>query len=98
MKTIAALFIGILSFSALAQNSSAPKIPKDVVRLITRIRDCAHWAGEEPYDKDRAAQITKAIKTSRCEILDKDEASIRIKYKANKEILEAIEQAKKLPY
>ncbi|MCC2678147.1 MAG: hypothetical protein K0R29_723 [Pseudobdellovibrio sp.] len=99
MKTITLLIVTILSVSAFAQNPSAPaKMPNDVVSLVSRIRDCAHWSGEEPYDKDRASQIAIAMKTLRCDQLEKDEASIRLKYKANKDVLETIDQAKKLPY
>ncbi len=70
--------------------------PKDVVALIERIAECNHWSDEEPYDKERAEWIKKAIERVRCGNLDSDERVMEQKYKGNKKILEAIKKATKL--
>ncbi len=98
IKTSILLLILAIPASTFADNIAAAKVPKDVLSLTTRIRDCNHWAGEEPYDQPRAAEIAKAMKQLRCDRLDSDEKKIREKYKSNKEVLEAIDQAKNLPY
>ena len=71
-------------------------MPKDVVALIERIAECNHWGGEEPYDKERAEQIRKAVKKAGCGSLDSQEQSIEQKYKRNKKVLEAIKEAMEL--
>ncbi len=71
-------------------------MPKDAVALIERIAECNHWSGEEPYDQERAEQIRKAVKKSRCGSLDSVEQTIEQKYKRNKKVLEAIKKATEL--
>ena len=58
--------------------------------------ECNHWGGEEPYDKERAEQIRKAVTRARCGTLDSDEQAMGRKYKGNKKVLDAIERARKL--
>jgi hypothetical protein len=108
MKT---LWIGFLSLLALVfstavfanEFSSLPQVkeitrgqPKDVVALIERIAECNHWSDEEPYDKERAEWIRKALERARCGGLDSDEQALERKRKGNKKALEAIENAKRL--
>jgi hypothetical protein len=64
--------------------------------LIERIAECNHWSDEDPYDKERAEQIRKAVTRARCGTLDADERTMGRKYKGNKKVLDAIEKAKKL--
>lgn len=70
--------------------------PKDVVALIERIAECNHWSGEEPYDKERADQIRKAVEEAKCGDLDSDKEAVEQKYKANNKVLDAIKIATKL--
>jgi hypothetical protein len=70
--------------------------PEDVARLIERIVECNHWGGEEPYDKERAEQIRKAVEKARCGSLDSDEQALERTYKGNKKVFEAIGKAKEL--
>jgi hypothetical protein len=68
--------------------------PADVVEFIERTVECNHWAGEDPYDKERAEQIRKAIKNARCDGLAAEEQALKLKYKKDKNILDAIGKAK----
>ena len=70
--------------------------PEDVVEFIERTVECNHWAGEEPYDRERAEQITKAIKNARCDGLVSEEQALKLKYKKDRNILDAIKKAKDL--
>ena len=54
--------------------------PADVRDFVSRARGCAHWGGEEPYDKERAATISKAVTELKCDQLDAAEVALRRKY------------------
>jgi hypothetical protein len=56
-------------------------IPQDVANHLQRRQMCNHWAGEEPYDKARAAEIAKAVNGLRCTTLDGDEKKLRRRYR-----------------
>ena len=42
-------------------------MPQDIAFFIARTAECNHWAGEEPYDKDRANYIRNAVEKAGCE-------------------------------
>ena len=42
----------------------AKGMPEDIAFFIARTAECNHWAGEEPYDKDRASDIRNAVETA----------------------------------
>jgi hypothetical protein len=94
----------VLSATAFANEiSNLPQVkkiangqPEDVVEFIERTVDCNHWAGEEPYDNERAEQIGKAIKNARCDGLVSEEQALELKYKRDKNVLDAIRKAKEL--
>ncbi len=69
------------------------KFPEDVALLIDRIQDCNHFAGEEPYNEERALEIKKAFKQLKCHSLEKDKEKLLKKYRGNGEIVKAIEFA-----
>ena len=58
--------------------------------------ECNHWAGEEPYNKERAEQIRKAVENARCDRLASEEQVLEFKYKGHKKVLDAIAKAKVL--
>jgi hypothetical protein len=70
--------------------------PEDVVAFIERMVERNHWGGEEPYDKERAEQVRKAVDKARCDSLDSEEQALKRKYKGNKKVLDAIGKAKEL--
>ena len=69
-------------------------MPKQVKLFNKRQIDCKHWAGEEPYNKERAKEINAAVTKQRCDDLDKDEKILRIKYKARPNVIDSINKAK----
>jgi hypothetical protein len=100
--------IGFLPFFALVLSAAAcanevgnlPQVkkitngqPKDVTEFIERLVECNHWAGEEPYDRERAEQIRKAVENARCDSLVSEEKVLQIKYKKIKKVLDAIRKA-----
>jgi hypothetical protein len=72
-------------------------MPADVSDFIRRAVVCNHWAGEEPYDEDRRAQINAAVSSLRCRELDADQATLRKQYTGRTEILRRINQSRSTP-
>lgn len=61
-------------------NRALAKAPREIGVFLERKAECDHWGGEEPYDKGRLAQITRAVKALRCDRVAADEAGLRRKY------------------
>lgn len=75
------LFICALMLSAPdIQASKSAHTPKDVSEFKDRKKLCEHFAGEEPYDKARAAEIYTKMTELRCGDLDKDIQKLKKKY------------------
>ncbi|MDX2028626.1 MAG: hypothetical protein SFW62_08320 [Alphaproteobacteria bacterium] len=72
----------------------AEDLPQDVADFIDRQTLCNHWAGEEPYDKERAKQIEDGMRNARCDALDKDEQVLRDKYSKTPSVIEALDDSK----
>lgn len=72
-------------------------MPPDVSDFIRRAVICNHWAGEEPYDEDRRAQIAAAVGTLRCRELDADQALLRDRYAADPDVLRRLSLSRKTP-
>ena len=60
--------------------------PKTVRDFVARRLQCNHWGGEEPYDAARRREISRAVKTLRCNSLDRDEARLLRRYPDNAEL------------
>jgi len=69
-------------------------MPQDVSSFISRVAECNHWGGEEPYDKERAEFISKAVDNLRCSKLEADEKYLRGKYQDKSKILNSIQKSK----
>lgn len=54
--------------------------PMDVLEFVSRWTHCGHWAGEEPYDAERRANIEAAVRALRCDALLADAAHLETKY------------------
>ncbi len=63
----------------------APLTP--VQAFLRRREHCAHWAGEESYDRARAAQIASAIRDLRCHMIEADESQLRRRHARTPDIL-----------
>jgi hypothetical protein len=72
----------------------AAAISHDVARYLDRREGCNHWAGEEGYDDARRAEINKAIDELKCTALDRDERSLRHRYRHNPAVLRQIRKAR----
>lgn len=72
-------------------------MPPDVSDFIRRAVICNHWAGEEPYDDERRAQINLAVQTLRCRELDADQLALAKQYHDNVDVLRRIQQSRRTP-
>jgi hypothetical protein len=73
-------------------DSIEPKLPAEVRALLARRLECHHWAGEDPYDADRARHISRAIARLKCEHIARDEAALRRKHATSSSVLNALEE------
>ena len=69
-------------------------MPKQVQQFNKRQIECNHWAGEEPYDKERIKEITTAIAHLKCKTLVIDEKKLLKKYQSRLDVIESINKAK----
>lgn len=81
-----------------AYKSARAGAPADVGIYMDRRAGCMHWAGEEPNDADRRAEINNAIADLKCAAIDADEAALRRKYASQPSALAAIDLAKSGEY
>ena len=72
-------------------------MPSDVSDFIRRAVGCNHWAGEEPYDEDRRAQIAAAVRSLGCRALDADQAALSRKHAGQPEVLRRLKRARTTP-
>lgn len=91
-------FTLLVLLSALASPPNAyaapsSPIPAAVKAFVARRAECQHWAGEEPYDAARRAQINRAVLRLRCARLDRDEALLRRRYGKNPNAIRALDQS-----
>ena len=105
MKT-SALFLLAVQL-ATADASSAPldtasakvaridtvKSMDSVKSVLARRAQCAHWAGEEPYDRVRSIEIATAIRRLRCSHIDAEQARLRRRYSHKPAILRLLNAA-----
>lgn len=57
-------------------------MPQDVNVLIDRIVGCNYWRAEEPSptNKERIAQVNKALQELKCDTLEQDQAALTKRY------------------
>ncbi|SDV48672.1 hypothetical protein [Chitinasiproducens palmae] len=73
-----------------AAAQAAEPLPRDVQSLVSRRDQCEHWAGEEPYDRARARQITAAMQQLRCERVDNEIQRLRGRYASQPAVVRAL--------
>jgi hypothetical protein len=73
-------------------------MPADVSDFIRRAVTCNHWAGEEPYNEERRAQMAEAVGSLRCRELDTDQRALAKLYHGNAEVLRRIRQSRSTPF
>ena len=72
-------------------------MPPDVSDFIRRAVVCNHWAGEEPYDEERRAQINAAVQSLGCRALDADQAALLSRHARNAQVQARIKQSRVTP-
>ena len=73
-------------------------MPADVSDFIRRAVTCNHWAGEEPYNEERRAQMAEAVASLRCRELDTAQRALAKQYDGNPEVLRRIRQSRSTPF
>lgn len=63
----------------------SPTVPKKVRKFVIDAQMCAHFSGEEGYDKERAAFLKKMIDKS-CPKLEERREKLLAKHRGNAEI------------
>jgi hypothetical protein len=87
------LLAGLLAAGQAGAAAAELSMLPAVRSIIDRRRGCDHWAGEEPYDRERARQIAAAARRLQCDRLDRDEAAVRRNYSARGDVLRLMDQA-----
>ena len=72
-------------------------MPPEVRDFIRRAVNCNHWAGEEPYNEERRAQMAAAVSSLRCRELDTDQKDLRSRYAKDAAVLARIVQSRRTP-
>lgn len=72
-------------------------MPSEVRDFIRRAVNCNHWAGEEPYNEERRAQMAAAVSSLRCRELDTDQKELRSRHAKDAAVLARIARSRKTP-
>lgn len=70
--------------------SPSPDPAAEVARLTQRIEMCQHFAGEEPYDAARAAELRKQVEAN-CPGNEAELKRLRGKYAADRKMTQQLE-------
>ena len=83
-----------LSCAAAQAAGDAPKLPADAAKLVDRLANCTHFAGEFNGDQsEHDRQVNKTLMELGCNRIDTDVAAMRSKYAGNAAVLQALDQA-----
>lgn len=74
-------------------NAARKTAPADVGAYMDRAEGCWHFAGEEPYDAARRAEIERALSELNCSRLRQDAQALRRKYARSAPVLDALDAA-----
>jgi len=64
-----------------------------VTRFVERAEMCNHWAGEEPYDAARRAEIDRNLRDLRCTTITRDGEALKVSRRERPEDLRRIDEA-----
>jgi hypothetical protein len=79
-----------VSFGGVYTRAKAQKA--DFAAFLERAETCVHFAGEEPYDDARRAEIRAALTASRCAALEADARALREKHRGEPIVVRKIAQ------
>jgi len=71
-------------------------LPNDLSTLIDRIDTCHHFGGEDSYDAARKKEIEEQVRKFECKKLGRDESKLKQKYIKKVDLLQRLDEAKKL--
>jgi len=80
----------LLSVSLVARAGHEPSLPADVQAFVQRVDECAHWTGEEPYDRARAKEIADAIADLGCAEIEQTRDLLFEKYRSDPDVQQTI--------
>lgn len=78
---------------ALSGCASASYDSNAVARFLERAEMCEHWAGEEPYDDARRAEIDRNLRDLRCTSITRDGEALKVSRRERPEDLRRIDEA-----
>jgi hypothetical protein len=79
--------------AALALTGCATYSDTAVTRFVERAEMCGHWAGEEPYDDARRAEIERNLHELRCTSISRDGEALKVSRRERPEDLRRIDEA-----
>lgn len=74
-------------------NAARKTAPAEIAAYMDRTEGCWHFAGEEPYDDARRAEINRALIELKCTTLKADGQALRRKYARSAPALAALDAA-----
>lgn len=97
-------FISSDSWAGATYDQLTKGLPKDVIKMIDRRIGCNYWSGEMPNnasnpevrESGRPQMIEKKLKVLKCTNLEKDEKTMRAKYKNKAKVLQALDDTASL--
>jgi hypothetical protein len=83
----------VLGATAIALAGCATHSDTAVSRFVERAEMCEHWAGEEPYDDARRAEIDRNLNDLRCTSITRDGEALKISRRDRPEDVRRIDEA-----
>lgn len=74
-------------------NAARKTAPEEIAAYMDRAEGCWHFAGEEPYNAARRAEINRALTSLKCTTLKADGQVLRRKYARSAPALAALDAA-----
>jgi hypothetical protein len=75
------LIVSALPSAAGSEEEKFANLPNDVVALIGRRASCAEWTAKARAAHEYAADIRRILSSLQCDIIARDEARLRQKYR-----------------
>ncbi|QEI04407.1 hypothetical protein FXN63_00060 [Pigmentiphaga aceris] len=88
---LSAIATSMLAAGLSANAVPAKRFPPEVEKFLNRAEECEHWAGEEPYDKDRRKEIEAALDELRCDSIEAEKQTLQQRYRKNPAVLKALD-------
>ena len=80
--------------SAVLSGCASPTWSNDAVTgFVERAQMCEHWAGEEPYDDARRAEIDRNLNELRCTTIRRDGEALKLSRRDRPEDVRRIDEA-----